>query len=59
MAIPSNIDNFKLKYREIPKVLDLMLVLVEVYNLLIVMTFFRFRRDFWLILFLFTLYSSH
>jgi hypothetical protein len=59
MAIPSNIDNFKLKYREIPKVLDLMLVLVEVYNLLIVMTFFRFRRDFWFILFLFTLCSSH
>jgi hypothetical protein len=40
MAIPSNIDNFKLKYREIPKVLDLMLVLVEVYNLLIVLTTF-------------------
>lgn len=59
MAIPSNIDNFKSKYREIPKVLDLMLVLVEVYNLLIVMTFFRFRRDFWLILFLFTLCISH
>jgi hypothetical protein len=55
MAIPSNIDNFKLKYREIPKVLDLMLVLVEVYNLLIVAS----ERDFWLILFLFTFCSSH